>query len=307
VTPWYSRIGWGQAAAAAAAVLVVASLAIAPVREAAADLLRVFRVEDVGTFSITQEELDDLSTAFETAEGHVELESLGDAQISGSHEAEVVTLEAAQAAVDFPIVLPEGIDATPTVHLMGASTIEFELDVERMNELLAYFGSDRTFPDELDGEVFAVTTHPVVTVGFAPDGTALPTAGVTEHSGTMVAMSRGPELTVPDGVDPEELRDILVGLPILPDDLRERLSSSEDWQSTLLIPNVDGSARDITIAGVDAVVVTPREYYGPPGSETDTSESQYAAVIWQHDGVIVTVGGDMDEDAAISLAESMLR
>ena len=121
-----------------------------------------------------------------------------------------------------------------------------------------------------------------------------------------VGESRGPELVVPDGVDAAQLRDVLVNLPFLPENVRTQLAAVKDWQSTLIIPSVDGTAHDITIDGTPAVLVSPksaaRDLRAKMGPLPDS-----ATVIWNQDGVIRAVGGAIDEETATSMAKSMIK
>ena len=63
---------------------------------------------------------------------------------------------------------------------------------------------------------------------------------------------------MPPGVNPLELRDVLLGLPFLPQNVRSQLAGVQDWQNTLLIPNIDGTSREINVAGMAGVIVVPR-------------------------------------------------
>jgi hypothetical protein len=121
-----------------------------------------------------------------------------------------------------------------------------------------------------------------------------------------VGQTRSPQLVVPDGVDAAQLRDVLVNLPFLPQNVRDQLATVDDWQSTLLIPSVDGSARDITIGGTPAVLVSPksaaRDLRAKVGPLPDN-----ATVLWNDKGVVRAVGGSITEEKAIALAKSTMK
>ena len=107
-------------------------------------------------------------------------------------------------------------------------------------------------------------------------------------------------------MDAAQLRDVLLNLPFLPQNVRDQLAAVQDWQSTLIIPNVDGTAHDITIDGVTAVVISPksaaRDARGKLGPLPEST-----TVIWNDNGVVRAVGGPIDEETAIALAKSTMR
>jgi len=102
---------------------------------------------------------------------------------------------------------------------------------------------------------------------------------------------------------------VLLDLPFIPQGVRDQLAAVSDWQSTLIIPNIDGTAHDVTINGVKAVVLSPKSAVrdarkkvagAPPIVDTTT-------VIWNDNGVVRAVGGPMDEGTAIALAKSTMQ
>lgn len=301
------RWGRAQIAAVAVAALVIASFAIAPVRNAAANLLQVFRVQKVQTVTISQADLQSIGTALEKG-GHVDLQAFGEAWIDGAaSEPTTVTVAEAQAAVDFSIKLPTNQSGSPTLFLQKAQTYRFKLHVAAINDALKTYGSDRTLPEALDGKTFEVSVPAIVLARY---GSSNPNpAGQTGNpDGVYVGQARSPELVVPEGVDAASLRDVLLNLPFLPQSVRTQLAAVSDWQSTLLIPNVDGTAHDVTIDGVSAVVITPksaardaRKKATVLGPITDTT-----TVIWNDNGVVRAVGGPIDEGTAIALAKSTM-
>ncbi|HEY5488196.1 MAG TPA: zf-HC2 domain-containing protein [Candidatus Limnocylindrales bacterium] len=307
-SPPARRWGRAQIAAVAVAALVIASFAIAPIRNAAANLLQVFRVQKIQTVSISQADLQSIGAALEKG-GHVDLQAFGEAWIDGAaSEPAQVTLAEAQAAVDFPIKLPKNQSGDPALYLQKAQTYRFKLHVAAINDALKTYGSDRTLPAALDEKVFEVSVPEIVLAryGTPAGGTAGGPQG--QPDGIYVGQAHSPELVVPDGVDAASLRDVLLNLPFLPQNVRDQLAAVTDWQSTLLIPNVDGTAHDVSIDGVKAVVISPksaardaRKKATMLGPITDTT-----TVIWNDNGVVRAVGGPIDEGTAIALAKSTM-
>jgi hypothetical protein len=304
--PVARRFSRSRIAAAVAAALVVASFALPPVQNAAASLLQVFRVQKVQTVTLSQTDLNSISTALQKG-GHVDLQSFGDAWIDGASSSPTsVTVAQAQAALDFPVKLPSSESAQPALLLTHAQTYRFRLHIAAINDALASYGGDAKLPTALDGKVFTVNI-PATLVARYPVPAGTNTAGWPDRtSGVYVGQARSPELTVPDGVDAAQLRTALLDLPFIPQTVRDQLAAIKDWQSTLIIPNVDGTARDVSIDGVPAVVVTPksaaRDVRGKLAPLPDSS-----TIIWNDNGVVRAVGGPIDENAALGLARSTMK
>lgn len=280
------RLNPVRVAALAIVVLAAASLAFAPVRSLASELLRVFRVERVETISLTQEDLTRISESLSAGNGHVDLEALGDVWTDGSPEFEPVSLAEAREELDFDVRLPDGMDARPAYALQRAASMRFKLHVDEVNELLRMYGGEHLLPESVDGKEFTVRLAPVLMATYADDAEEC-------GPGTVVVQTRGPELSLPEGVSALELRDVLVNLPMLPEKVRRQLAGLTDWQHTLVIPDVDGTSRKTRISGVDAVIV------GDP-------DAPYRGVVWNDGGVIRGVGA-ADEKSAVAIAASLMK
>ena len=303
-----AAFGWGKVAAVAAAVLLLGSFAFAPVRSGAAGLLQIFRVQDVQTVSLTQADLQSITDALQSGSGHIDLKSMGEVWIDGTEaKPKTVTLAEAKAAVDFPIKLPKDATGQPTITLQAAQTYRFKLNVAAINAALKSYGSDRTLPAGLDGKVFSVEIPAVVLAAYGDTRPVDSSAGVSAGSSTLfVGQARSPELVVPEDVDAAALRDVLLNLPFLPESVRSQLASISDWQSTLIVPNVDGTAHDVTIDGVHAVVITPKSPARDARRKLGPLPPDNAAVIWNQDGIVRGIGGTINEETAISLAKSTM-
>ncbi|MBS3957555.1 MAG: zf-HC2 domain-containing protein [Clostridiales bacterium] len=316
---WRARVaefGWGRAASIAVAVLALSSLGFPQVRSAAADMLNVFRVEQIRTIALTQSDLQRIALELEGAPGHVDMGTLGEVWIEGDQESRGVTLEEAQAAVDFPVVLPDtGVAGTPILSLQSGLIMKFKLDVDEVNDLLAYYGSEQELPRSLDGEAFEIRIPSMVAATYGADSEQY----IAEYAN--IGQARSPQLIVPEGVNPLELRDVLISLPLLPEHVRRQLESIDDWQHTLIVPNIDGSAREISIGGIPAVLVYPevtsealdaatQDSSDPSSAEgaspEETEPVTIVSVIWQQDGILRAVLAFGDE-RAIAIAESMIR
>jgi hypothetical protein len=300
------------------------SLAFAPVRTFAVQVLSIFRVQKIATVSITSADLEQMSASLQKGDAHVSLKELGDVWVDGSpsiggQEASATTLAKAQATVDFPLLVPAGVEGSQTVLTQPGGTIKFKLHVDKVNELLKYYGADKLLSSSVDGKEFSITMPPTVYIGYGADQLGFvntdggdPTADNAGSSSpdpstqsVFVVQTRGPQLSVPAGVDPLEIRDVLLGLPFMPQDLRTQLAGVNDWQSTLIVPNISGSTHSVTVAGHQGVAIG--EPIDPAASPQEAADSESPhAIMWQQDGVLRAVA-TTSEAQSLSIAESMAR
>ncbi len=239
------------------------------------------------------------------------LKSLGEAWIESAKEPpKRVTLAAAQAAVDFPVKLPQDATGTPVLTLQPAQSYRFKLNVAAINKLLESYGAQKLLPESVDGKTFAVEIPAVVVASYGqkPEDykREVMTGGTPGTAPVFVGASHSPQLVVPEGVDAAQLRDVLVNLPFLPAGVRDQLTAMKDWQSTLIIPNVDGTARDIQLDGTPAVLVSPKSAARDLRAKM-APLPESATIIWNDNGVIRAVGGAISEERAIAMAKSMMR
>lgn len=299
--PRLERVGVRRLVAAGLAVLVLGSLAFAPVRGMAVEFLKVFRVQKVETVAIDAEELQRALSALESGDAHIDLEDMGEAWVDGRIEPREVTLAEAEEALGFPVVLPDGYK-DPELQLQPAATYRFKLNVDKVNEALRSLGATKLLPESVDGKTFSIKITPVLAASYVGPDADDPTSSYAPA--VLVGQGRSPELEMPAGVNPLEVRDVLVNLPFLPENLRQQLAAIDDWQNTLLIPNVDGSAQDIVIDGVPAVLMKPPV---DPEAPDEAKEHVPVSVIWQRDGVVYGVVGDLSEAKAVDVARSMIK
>ena len=319
-----ARRGWRVAITLAAVVAALGvALSFAPVRTFAGQVLSIFRVQKIATVSITADDLSQIGKSLEKGDSHISLKELGDVWMDGKpdfgdKEPKLTSLSAAQSAVDFRILTPSGVDGTQSVLVQPGMAVRFKLHIDKVNELLRYYGAEKLFSSSLDGKEFEIKMPPTVylTYGkqkleFTSNGQDMVPSGDTPvtvspdptSQDVFIVQTRGPELVVPSGIDPLEIRDVLLNLPFLPQNMRTQLAGVSDWQNTLLIPSIAGSTRDITVNGNPGVVITPP---ADPDAPADARASEGAAVMWHQDGVLHAVGS-ASESTSRKVAESMAR
>jgi anti-sigma factor RsiW len=276
-------------AAATAAVIMLAlavTFSFGSVRSAASDLLTIFRVEKVRTINLTTSDLSQIERAFREGAGKVDIDNFGKLEFSGGNESGKVTLEEARGAVDFELMLPDALPGDyqlQEVHKYSAGHMEFTLDTSKTNQVLQSLGSEKLLPEELNGRAFAVESPVQISAAYTDPG----------NQNVYIWQGRSPELIAP-GSDVNAIRDALLALPFLPENLRAQLASINDWEHTFLIPNVGGSSQEVVVNGVPGVFI------GQNGSEKQTS-----CLIWQKAGVVYAVSGRVDPGQALQFAAAL--
>ncbi len=280
--------------AVTAAVMVLAltvSFSFSSVRSAASELLTVFRVEKVKTVSINPSDMTRIEAALHSGAGEVDIENLGKIEFIGNEAPGKVTLEEAHAAVDFQLKLPAEFPDGYRLQEIGKSadgTINFTLNTVNANQILKSFGSETFLPDELNGKTFSVKTPAQITAIYAGPN----------NENIFVGQSRSPELIAPSA-DVAAIRDALLALPFLPEDLRSQLAGINDWQHTFVVPSIGGTSREVDVAGVQGVFITSSDDIKAKGDDS--------CLIWQKTGVVYIIGGQLTMEQSLEMAESIMK
>lgn len=273
--------------ASAAAVLVV-SLSFPQVQAAANDLLSIFRMDKVEFVKVTQEDLQEVESWLSSGQaGEMELKGIGKLWIDesgqeGERYRSYNTREAAEkAGVKLPDLPKEmkldGVDVS------ASHTIHLEIDAEKANKLLSQLKMDARFDEKLSGKRFSLEIPEMHNFRLL-SGEEFIQYGVID----------APELKAPEGVDLAQLRETLLALPFIPDQVKKQMLSVDDWQHTLPLPYMaeEGSKmREVKVHGQDALLMTYE--YG-------------STLVWQQDGAIHTLESlEKNGDELLAIAKNM--
>jgi len=262
-------------AIAAAFVLALAAVGSIPsVQTAAANLLQVFRVEQVDTLTLTPGDMQKIEQAIYNGEGKFDIEDFGSVQSVG--ESGQFKIESADlAGLDFPVKTPTLTDESATGYsLQKTQVIEVIPKVERVNEFLETLGSSYKLPAALDGQTCKFTM-----------GDAL----ISTYNEYELIQGPAPEVQVPAGVSVKEVARAMVALPIWPENVRTQLEAVGDWEHTLLIP--DENPKKVSINGTKADFL---------------DHEAYRTLIWQEDGMLYMLQSqDKNEADLVAIAESL--
>ncbi|MDD4588278.1 MAG: DUF4367 domain-containing protein [Heliobacteriaceae bacterium] len=274
------------AGVAAAAFLLAGSLNIPQVQQAAADFLSMFRVQKMQMVKISPEQIEQMAQAVKAKTGEVDLQQLGKVDVSQKQEEIKLSLSTAQEQLSFalkkPAFVPPGYNLIEPVTVNTEGKAEFRLEVDQVNSLLQGLGAQRLLPQSLQGQAFTVSMPAGVRLEYLREG---------ERRGIGLSQFAGPQVTVPSGVDPVELRMALLDLPILPADLRTQLAAIEDWENTLVVPYTEDEAEQLMINGNNAVFSQGHHDTG--------------SLLWVENGVVYQLDGVPDKETALQIAQSL--
>jgi hypothetical protein len=271
---WTAR--WRPALITLSIVAVIAILfSFAPVRQAAADFLGLFRVRKFAVIPVDPTRLDQLSGLEDLA-----MQALGEPVVlrePGQPE-KVDDVAAAAKLAGFSVRAPSYLPAGAVLlgwTVESGPAVRVDVDRDRAQELLEAVGiTDIRLPD---AKTLAVTADiaPLVTQVYRVGEGAL-----------ALIQSPSPEVTLPDGLDLPQMGEALLRLLGTPEADARRLAQEIDWTGTLIIPLPTNLAQFQEVA-VDGTTGLLLEYTG----KADTGEPEQV-VLWQRDGIVYALGGN---------------
>jgi len=324
----FGRKGWfdmsnvfqKRIAAVAAVTIIAGSLAFAPVRSMAAQFLQVFRAEKLATVSISVSELQEIRAAVEKGAGTVDLDIFGKIEFEGRKEIRKAPLadikNEAGFAVREPAWLPEDY-ALAEAQMTLPFAVRFDLDVPKVNQLITTLGGVKMLPEDVAGKSFSLAFPEIVSIAYHKgDGAAI-----------TVSQGKSPEVSVDEGVDVRELRAAVLDLPIISDSLKRQIAQVEDWEHTLIVPNVEGTTQEVAVKGNKGVFVDNGPAAQVKARVKEGARSEVASgsvtlqsddliveggsggynttLIWNENGLVYSLSGAKDLDTALKIAESM--
>jgi hypothetical protein len=275
----------GWLAATAALVLVLALVATPTGRSAASSFLAQFRSQRFAVVALDPAQAGDLAAS---------LQQLGTVEggLRDLEPEQVATPTAAAPLVGFPVALPDaaalpaGVDPRPRVTVTPARQLRFTLDAAKVRRYLQAHGrAGAGLPPRLDGATL---------VANLPAAVLLQYAGADGIPRLVLGQSRELTASVEGGATLEQLRGFLLGLPGLPPQAVRQLKAIGDWRDTLPLPvpadRIDW--REATIDGAQGLLLGERSGLG-------------SAAIWQRDGRIYGVAGELRQAQVLRVAESL--
>jgi hypothetical protein len=168
---------------------------------------------------------------------------------------------------------------------IGEVAATFTFSAERAAQAAAEAGEDLPpVPPGLDGAQVRLTAGPALAAVWAGD------SGVPA---LVVARAVAPAAYA-QGTDFEHLRDYLLSLPGLPEEIATQLRSFSPDASTLPIP-----------VPAEYATSEPAEVDGHPATVLSSRDGFLTAVVWVEDGVVTAVAGSLTTDEVLSVASGL--
>ena len=260
--------------ALALVLLLVIAFSLPPVRAAASDFLGLFRVQKFAAISVSPQQLALLEEIADQGLYPGEFQSIQEP----TPPQDVASLSEAAAITGNPVATATELGAPSQIQVSGAGSGRLIVDLDSARRIVQTAGADpQLLPDSLAGAEIDVTIFPAVKQRW-PDGTTL-------------VQSQSPLIDYPEDVDPDVLGEALLQVLGVPPQDAERLATTIDWSSTLLLPVPENLATfsEVTVNGASAISL----------NSVDGGES---SLMWQQDGVIYVLAGQGDLTA---IAESV--
>ncbi|NQF15443.1 zf-HC2 domain-containing protein [Brevibacillus sp. HB1.3] len=275
--------------ASAAAVLAV-SLSFPQVQAAANDFLSIFRMDKVEFVKVTQEDLREVEQWIASGNwGETELPGIGKIWMDKNDQEKLEQRShyynnkesAEKAGVKLP-QLPQDV-TVDSVEIQSPFTMHMEIDADRANKLLAQLQVEARFDEKLSGKRFSLKIPQMQKVWM--------TAGKESYG---YSVMDAPELTAPEGVDLAQLRETILALPFIPDQVKKQMISIEDWQHTLPVPYMaDGESKmkEVKVNGQKGMLITGK---------------YNVHLMWQQDGHIhMLEGSEKNVDGLLDFANQL--
>ncbi len=248
-------------AAAAVALLMLTGLLLLPPVQALADqLLQIFRVQQVLFVPISDERIAELKNLeFEQDALFI---SPPEVTNNPADPAPVADAAAAAALAGYAVREPTSFPANVTeteLFVTDRTEFAFQVNADGMRELLTVLNiTDVTVPETLGASPITGRMQPTVLATYTGD----------EFSMTL-AQGRSPELSLPDGVDLQQLGMIMLRVLGMEPNQARALAATIDWNSTLLFPFPADiqNLQQVTVNGTPGLLVTadgetsPRAYH----------------------------------------------
>jgi len=225
-------------AAAIVALLVFTSWG----QEALADVLQSFRVQHLQTVSLSQDDLNHLQQTL--SQGSLnpqsfDLKQYGQLETVGGGKTQEMSVTEAIAFTGWKVKFLPGADAGAMV-IKNSPRIQLtlKLHITPINKLISQLGGKILLPNSVEGKPITLDIPGMIQM--------------TKGTRNLIQL-KSPTLSVPDNLDVDQVRQAVLNLPVLPQDLRSKLAGIGDWQHTLPIPAIGDAATQLTIAGCDAV------------------------------------------------------
>ncbi|SDX74492.1 hypothetical protein [Paenibacillus sp. CF384] len=234
---------------ATAAVLAGMLLFTSWGQDVMASMLGTFRVQHFETIEISQSDINGFRDALQAGTAGIQqldLNRYGDIKQEGGgtardvDAAEAATLAGAQKLKQLPG------DGKSIITYMPEQQITFNLHPKEINKMIALLGGETTFPSSVEDSPIVIRM---------PNTFRMNQAAEDGSTAKQLLQMPAPSIEVSDDVDVEQIRQAVLDLPIIPDEMRAKLAGIGDWRHTLPVPSTStDNVRTLKVDGNDAIL-----------------------------------------------------
>ena len=284
---WLERTSprWRPIATPAIAVLLAAALLTGVTATGAAQtLFRVFEPKTITPVQVSSSDFPSTSALLD----YGEVKWLPDAPTL--HQLSDATAAAAESGLPvlMPASLPKGVSGPVSFGVVSHATGSLTFDAERLRASAAQKGVHvNPMPAGINGSKLIVNGGPALVEAWGLSAST----SETQMPTLVIGQTRVPTVDS-TGATAAELEDYLLSQPGVPPDIAAQIKAIKDPSSTLLVPIPKGLAttEQVQVNGVPGLLI--KSVLG-------------AGVVWQSNGVIYAVGGQLTPDQVLAIATSL--
>jgi len=273
------------------AALLVGSLALAPVRAFASNLLSVFRVESFVVVNVDEARLDEISAAIDGLDTEnlifVDQEVLEEP----GEPVQVASIEEAESLLGYDLREAEGYGSPVEVMVTDGTRMRLTPDLASLQLVYSAVGLDPAIiPQEIDGQPFELAMEAGAASQYE-----------TEFGTSFVVMQApAPTTNVPDGVDADALGIAVLQLLGMSESDAQSMANNIDFTTTLLLPIPTSELnliREVSVDGTTGILFE---------SDWD-GEGQPVSLLWQKGGYVYSMHTDNGGTFALVDAANTLK
>lgn len=280
---------WG--AVAASLVICGGLLFTDPVRAMADDILKMFRLQEITSISISQSDINELDRLFRDGNGSKDIKNIGKVEVSS--EEKEVSIENPKSAdeikralgIDKIIKAPQNFEykyarKSPKVD------ITMKLDVDKTNDFLTALGEKTNLPKELDQKPFIIHVSDAVSYSISNKN--------NNEKYIHISQMTAPVVEIPKDIDEREVIKTLFSMNFLPQNLKEQFMDIDNLTSTIPIPyNPETQNKEeISINGEKAIIV-------------EDKNGKYLNICFKEGETIYSVYTNYSKEEVVPLIEEM--
>ncbi|QZY55177.1 anti-sigma factor family protein [Crassaminicella profunda] len=282
-------------AVAAVALICTSLLFVDPIRAKAQDLLKIFRIQEMKTVSISESDIREIDEIFRKGSGSKEIENFIKVDVSsGGKEINIENpnIEAIKENMSSAKVinLKDGFEYD-YASIYPKQEITMKLNIDKANEFLNYLGEETQLPNTLDNKPFSILSENVLSYSIKSKNESKDKG----RKSIWVTQMKAPTIEIPSDVDEQQLIKSLFSMNFLPNNIKEQFLDMNNIPSTIpIVYNPDKQTKEeVNIRGEKGILIKnkdSRDYYNLYFKQGDT---------------IYSIGSNYDIDEVLSMVEEM--